>query len=352
MTSNKVILEELNSSKVRKKKYFEKLVYRTNFSRNELSCHDEQPRGPLNPATMSFDSAYYLADPLEQLKPQRLDGSTFFGPLNTLTQSEFIENENIELFIGIGLNTQRLANILQGIATFVPKAGPRLVFNFDQDFNQATVISGSASSVLEQFCCGNTSLLKLFIESFLEGNSESFTQNSYRCLTPTPETSDNSCMIDGNAETYYSNVNVCPDSSSGRYTTFNDLMTIFKFVKPTSKVLVFSQNGNDADLVSFLISALLKKNPSIKPVDAYQFLKSIRPTIDDIPAEALFSCTPLMEYHDFLMTKERMTAQQGYAGCNRTPQTARKRNGPMNCQRETFKTAETTASGPKRSRFD
>ena len=78
---------------------------------------------------MLFDNAYYLSDPLEQLKPQKLDSNVFFGPLNTLTQFDFIKDNNVKLFICIGLSTQRLANILNDIPALSRAAEEFLMVN-------------------------------------------------------------------------------------------------------------------------------------------------------------------------------------------------------------------------------
>lgn len=300
---------------------------------------------------MTIDNAYYLAEPLDQLKPQRLDNNIFFGPLNTLAQDEFIECENIELFIGVGLNTRRLASILNGIPSFAGRTDSRLVLNFDPEFDYDSVTSGSADPAIEDYCRYNSTLLYQYIESFSRGKTETSLQETYRCLTPTPETSDQFHLIDGIIDTYYHGGNVCTDVSSGRFLAFNDLISIFKCVNPKGRVLVFSQNGNDLDLVSFLISTLLRKNPSVKMMEAYQFLRSIRPTIDDSLAENLHCSASLMEFHQHMMSKEQRTAQQSYAGCNPTPQMVRKRSDSI-VDMETPEPADEQNVGSKRIRFD
>ncbi|QLQ81706.1 hypothetical protein HG537_0F04670 [Torulaspora globosa] len=294
---------------------------------------------------MMADNAYYLAHSLEQLKPQRLSGNIFFGPLNTLTQRQFIESENIKLFIGVGLSTRRLAPILNEIPLFAGKLNDYLVLNFDSEFNPESIVTGG--SAVEEYHCQNSRVLKVVIESFWRRNEEFSVQEGYRCLTPGPDMNDFTQMIDGDIESYYNSGNVVTDSSSLKFVLFNDLITIFKRVNPTAKILVFSQNGNDLDLVTFLISVVLKEKPSVKVMEAYQFIKSVRPTIDDSLGNILHGCTALYEFHQHLLTKE----QQGYTGCNQTPQVLRKRNDLI-LQAGTPEPADERIAGSKRVRFD
>ncbi|QLL34096.1 hypothetical protein HG536_0F04220 [Torulaspora globosa] len=300
---------------------------------------------------MMIDNSYYLAHSLEQLKPQRLSGNIFFGPLNTLTQRQFIESENIKLFIGVGLSTRRLAPILNEIPSFAGKLNDYLVLNFDSEFDAASIISGSAGSAVEEYHSHNSTFLKLIIENFLKGNEEFSVQEGYRCLTPTPETLDFAQIIDGDVEAYYNGGNVYSDPSSSKFVAFNDFIAIFKRVNPTAKVLVFSQNGNDLELVTFLVSAVLKEKPSVKVREAYQFIKSIRPTINDSLGKVSHGCSALSEFHQLLLAKEQLAAQQGYTGCNQTPQVLRKRNNSI-LQGGTPEPADEQVIGSKRIRFD
>lgn len=296
---------------------------------------------------MMVDNAYYLAHSLEQLKPQRLSGNIFFGPLNTLTQRQFIESENIKLFIGVGLSTGRLAPILNEIPSFAGKLNDCLVLNFDSEFDPASVAGGTAGSAVEEYHSQNSRVLRLIIEDFLKSNQECSVRDGYRCLTPGPETYDFAHIIDGDIEAYYNRGNVCYDSSSSKFVSFNDLITIFKRVNPAAKILVFSQNGNDLELVTFLISAVLKEKPGIDVVEAYQFIKSIRPTIDDSLEKILHGCNALSEFHQLLLTKK----QQDYTGCNQTPRVLRKRNESI-LQGGTPEPVDERIVGSKRVRFD
>lgn len=299
---------------------------------------------------MIVDKAYYLANPLEQLKPQRLDSNVFFGPLNTLTQFEFIRENNVKLFICIGVCTERLANILNGIPALAQAAGEFLVVNFDPTFDQATVMN--ADHVTQQYCTHNSSLLKLLIDHLINSRSGQPHEDSFRCLTPSPETPDATQITYGSIERYYDGSNVCADSTSVKYEVLNDLISIFRNVNPSANILLFSKNGNDQELLTFLMSIIIKKNPLVKIVEAYQYIKSIRPTIDDLPEEFLLGHSPLLEFHELIRAKE--VSRQGLTTfADRTPTpSARRRRSNSVCQQETPEPSGELSFGCKRGRFD
>lgn len=298
---------------------------------------------------MLFDNAYYLSDPLEQLKPQKLDSNVFFGPLNTLTQFDFIKDNNVKLFICIGLSTQRLANILNDIPALSRAAEEFLMVNFDPTFDQATLIS--ANHVTQQYHYHNSSLLRLLIDHFIKDSFSAAQSDSYRCLTPTPETPDVNQLLYGEPERYYNDGNVCVDSTSSKYEVLNDLITIFRYVNPSANVLVFSQNGNDQDLLSFLISVIIKKNSMVNIVEAYQYIKSIRPTVNDFSEEALVGHSALLDFHELVRVKDQAKQKSFMAPNSPTPYSRRRRNDSIS-QRETPEPAEEQNFGSKRSRFD
>lgn len=300
---------------------------------------------------MILDNAYYLSDPLEQLRAQKLDSNVFFGPLNTLTQFEFIRDNNVKLFICIGLSTQRLANILSDIPALCQAADEFLVVNFDPNFEQATLIN--ANHVTQQYYTHNSSLLNLLIEHFIQGDLKAAHTDSYRCLTPTPEVPDLTKLIYGGIERYHGGGNVCADSTSVKYEVLNDLITIFRCVNPSANVLIFSQNGNDQELLTFLISVIVRKNPMVKVAEAYQYIKSIRPTADDLDKEILFSQSALSEFQNVVRAKDAYSSQKSlkaYETGSPTPYSRRRRSDSIE-RLETPEPAEEQSFGAKRGRF-
>lgn len=278
---------------------------------------------------MQFDNGYYLSDQLEQLKPQQLDSNIFFGPLNILTQLDFIKEQNIRFFIGIGLDTQRLATLLYGNQIFYNNKDDILMVNFDSSFNRDNVMTDSVSHMTKQYYSHNTSLLNRLIGRVLHGNLDSNPSlNTHRCLTPTPERPDVSQLLHGDISHYYNSGNIYTESDIEKFNAFNDLITIFKSFEAGGNILVFSQNGNDEDIVTLLISTVLKKNPFVKIPEAFQFIKSLRPTIHDLQQEHIYWCRGLIDFSEAVRSKNMhggVNSQSGSGMISPSPKHFRKR---------------------------
>ncbi|EDO15789.1 hypothetical protein Kpol_1040p2 [Vanderwaltozyma polyspora DSM 70294] len=258
---------------------------------------------------MDFQNEFYLADAMELLRPQRLDNNVFFGPLNTLTQVEFLRENNIRFFIGIGVSTERLAKICNENAMLRGSMNEVIMINFDSG-----VVAGQrcnsfdSESITTDFQRFNTSQLQNLI-SYLVNDKRSSSSHSSgnpnddRCLTPLPEQSDISNLLYGDISHYYGS-SVFSDVNVEKFKAFNDLITLFKAYDPTNKVLVFSNDGNDEDLVTLLVSSVLKANPSTKIFEALQYVKSLRAALSNIKDEKIIWCSGLLNYYECVRANE------------------------------------------------
>ncbi|QLG73169.1 hypothetical protein HG535_0E02530 [Zygotorulaspora mrakii] len=240
---------------------------------------------------MELHNNYYLAGPSEQLKPQQLSRNVFFGPFNVLSRHKFLHDNQIKFFICIGIPTQRLVNLTSN-------SDDALMINFDSSLNTTSV---PVTTDIANYQNHNSLLLRTVIDKILMESSPSFLpQESNRCLTPQPE----NCVFErpfiDSLQGIYQNGSVFTEDVTGseRFKIFNDLLTVFQMVNPNASTFIFSQNGNDEELTSFLMSQVLVRNTYIKLNESYKFVKSLRPTINDIKDEQTFWLHGLMDFYE------------------------------------------------------
>lgn len=218
---------------------------------------------------MRQDNGCYTAELLEQLRPQQLDTNLFFGPLNALTQREFLEQHNIRFFIGVGIDTSRLASLVQdGQLLGCSGPFPPLMVNFDQKFDYASLAAASESTQL--YHLQNSELLAQLVSQTAHAAQRNIA--------------------------YYTYSNVFSDGLVDRFETFNDLVQIFKMAAHMGNILVFSQNGNDEQLLMLLIFFVLQKYPCVGPAEAVKFIKCLRPSVHDLTPEQLYWCLKAKEH--------------------------------------------------------
>lgn len=217
---------------------------------------------------MRMDNGCYTAELVEQLRPQQLDTNVFFGPLNALTQRDFLEQHNIRFFIGVGIDTARLSSLVQGTQVLENDGPfPSLMINFDERFDHGTLAASAEITQLYHF--HHTKTL-----SQLAAHSAHVLQKDAAC---------------------YMQSNVFSETGIERFQTFSDLVVIFKMAAHLGNILVFSQNGNDEQLLMLLIFIVLQKYPYAEPSEAAKFIKCLRPTVQDLTAEQLYWCVKAKE---------------------------------------------------------
>ncbi|SCW01400.1 LAFE_0D11738g1_1 [Lachancea fermentati] len=246
---------------------------------------------------MSFQNQYALATARNQINPQQLTNNVFFGPLNTLSQLEFISLHNIRFFISVGISTKRAAQYFRSISV-----DEFVMVTFDETLDSN--VAANSDDILS-YEAENSLLLKQLIAKVQAETPEPVTG---RCLTPQPDVNQ---LLYQNVNTYTSNV----VSARGvqKYESFNDMLTLFR-LSHSGNVLVFSDNGNDEELVTMLISHILKENTSVSLMEAFQYVKSIRPTVSELKQEQIFWCNGLIDYSERVKAREMFWGPGTQAG--------------------------------------
>ncbi|SCU84501.1 LANO_0C01530g1_1 [Lachancea nothofagi CBS 11611] len=234
---------------------------------------------------MSFQNQFVVASCKNQLIPQQLTNNVFFGPLNTLSQLDFLQTHNIKFFVAVGIPTSRVAQYCKSMS-----AEHCLVVNFDSEFSPQTMLSQSDLDLTSQYCQTQSMSLEL-LRSRVAAQTATY-YNSDRGLTPQPELDQ---TLYHSANNY--NCNVITAEGISKFETFNDLLTLFK-LSNSGNVLVFSSSGNDQELVALLISHILQNNTETSLMEAFQYIRSLRPSIASIQPDSIFWCQGLTEFAD------------------------------------------------------
>lgn len=230
---------------------------------------------------MSHQNQYALAHTLNQMKAQQLCNSVFFGPLNTLSQYDFLSSNNIKFFISVGIPIERAISYARNI-----QLENFLICCFDKSFDRNGLSDDTMTTALE-FNNKHSSDLKILTDTVSKvcGMSERPIQSSlYR---PVSEYRTNIFTMDG----------------VQKFECFNDLITIFKRSN-IGNILVFSSNGNDEELVTLLISHVLKQNPVTNLMEAFSYVKNLRQTIYPLKEDQIYWCSGLVAYHERVRSKE------------------------------------------------
>ena len=84
-----------------------------------------------------------------------------------------------------------------------------------------------------------------------------------------------------------------------KFQVFNDFVTIFKNLG--NKILIFGDVEDNENLITLLISTVLRKTPTLKLMDALQFVKNLKSGDGlQLREEKIFWCSPLINYHEFV----------------------------------------------------
>lgn len=214
---------------------------------------------------------YYTPDGAEQNRPQLLNKHVFFGTLQTLNNLDLIRSENIRFFVGVDIPTEQMAVIYNesNLKNLYNSKDEIIVVNFDSRF-LATVVNENEN--MKMYHWNNTGLLNQLVQNNTTGNTKDL-------------------------QTIKSNVITIENLE--KFQIFNDLITLFSATGGNNKTLVFSETENNENLITLLISIVLKNDPTIKILDALQFIKSLKngPN-DNLREEKIFWCSGLLNYYE------------------------------------------------------
>ncbi|AGO12034.1 AaceriADR371Wp [[Ashbya] aceris (nom. inval.)] len=226
----------------------------------------------------SFNFRYEMALAMDQLQPQQLSANVFFGPLNTLSQAEFIASKNIRFFVSIGIPIQKVVEHM--------KAVPH------QNYVAAVVDEDHAESMNESadvalFRKVHTDKIQQLAHAMRRVNSD---DDSY------PQ-ARNAYMSATGASSADFQSNVIGSTGLILMEQFNDLLTLFQ-ESQLGNVLVYSRNGNDETMTTLLVSNILRTNAHINLLEAFSYLRSLRPTVSEQTKEDCFWNPSLVAYHE------------------------------------------------------
>ncbi|CDO96411.1 unnamed protein product [Kluyveromyces dobzhanskii CBS 2104] len=224
------------------------------------------------------------------MKPQQLSNNVFFGPLNTLSQYDFLSQNDIKFFVSVGIPVERAMEYARNV-----QLDQFMLCCLDKDFDRVRYSDSAMCQILE-FNNKHSTDLKTLIEHVSmseEFNTQPLQSVLYR---PVSEYTTNIYTAEG----------------VHKFECFNDLITLFKLSK-MGNILVFSSNGNDENLVTLLISQMLRQNPSISAMDAFNYVKNLRSTVNNLTEDKLYWCSGLVAYHERVKSKE-MYGRPGFCG--------------------------------------
>lgn len=230
---------------------------------------------------MSHHNNHALAHTLNQMKPQQLCSNVFFGPLNTLSQYDFLTHNDIKFFVCIGIPIKRAMEYARNI-----QLDQFLMCCFDKDFDRTKHSDETMGRILE-FNNKHSSDMKMLIHTISASEEFKIKPLQSMLYRPISEFTSNIFTADG----------------VQKFECFNDLISVFK-KSQLGNILVFSSNGNDENLVTLLASQILKQNPTITPMDAFNYVKNLRPTVYNLKEDQIYWCSGLVAYHERVRSKE------------------------------------------------
>ncbi|AMD21062.1 HEL219Wp [Eremothecium sinecaudum] len=232
----------------------------------------------------SFQHRYELANAMDQIRPQQLDANVLFGPVNSISQSKFIAENNIRFFISIGFKCSQVVEYCKSIP----------IDDYLMIIMEDGLETENESSDIKEFRIKHSAKL----QHVLKMNNGTNSSQGCGYLTPQPEPVP--ALYRPLAE--YSS-NVIRSSCVTALENFNDLLSIFRRSQ-LGNVLVYSANGNDERLTKFLVSSVIKSNVHISLLEAFHHVKSLRATVEVEQDASLFWSSSLVAYHERVRAKE------------------------------------------------
>ena len=238
---------------------------------------------------MANYDAYYTQN---HDQPIVLDRQIMFGTTDTImNHSDTLRSNNVRFFIGLDLQTSQMAEIYNSeqIKNLYGSTEDIVMVNFDSQFFEDYIVTDLQSLTLQlsnnensqnliSYLWNNSQLLKMIATQFSK-KYEDTTMFLHRYVT------------------LYKRCNSFGVDHIEKFQSFNDLLTLFNDTNSQGKVLVFSESMTNENMLTLLISTMLKKDPMMKVQQCYQFIISLIDTpIDSIRTEKIFLCSGLSNF--------------------------------------------------------
>lgn len=245
---------------------------------------------------------------MDYVPPQKLDGNVYFGSLTTLTDPLILQQRNIRYFIGVDISTAVFANAYDMLSR--PYNEELVMTNLENDMMMMNNCNDDTTNeLISKYHRNNTYLL----QKLQSGGNEVFEKHTSLMVTPpvTPvgsRTQQRFSFLDGEKPVNTAlgmrvSSNSFKEYNLDRFKVFNELISLFRNSNGNDNILVVSESGNDHELITLLISLILKKDPSIAIMDALQFVKCCRVNDDPISREEqIFWSSGLIGYHEHVKT--------------------------------------------------
>lgn len=246
---------------------------------------------------------------------QRLDTNIYYGSLTTLEDRKLLQSKNIKFIIGSDVPTIKLSEF------YHMNHSEYLVVGLIRD---SLINNDSFISAYQE---GNTHSLQNLISQVIHSEIPGWS-TSISCMTtiPTPPTSNTKDIARLHELIQRCHSNTFCVSGIDRFKFFNELIFLFKLANSLGNILLVSQSGFDEDLLTLLISIVLKGNPTVTIMDALQFIHSTR-SLDCIQQDdqmldmKLCWCSSLIGYHEFVRANDMNwgLVSQGGISLNKKP---------------------------------
>ncbi|SMN20728.1 similar to Saccharomyces cerevisiae YAL037W Putative protein of unknown function [Maudiozyma saulgeensis] len=261
-------------------------------------------------------------------QPLVLDRHILFGTADSIiNHPDTLTANNIRFFIGIDIPTNQMAQLYNSeiISGLYGSREDIVMVNFDSQFIEDFVVSDLETlntnlqndPLLVSYLWNNSQLLKMMSEQLAKNN-------------------DDTSKILHRYVNIYKRCNSFTVNHIEKFQTFNDLLTLFQMTNAEGKVLVFSDSTTNENMLTLLISTMLKRDTSMKVQQAYQFITSLMDTpADNVRVERIFLCSGLTNYVESvkkfnaingrrqLITNNYNSATSPYAQANMTKRSMR-----------------------------
>ncbi|XBW38337.1 hypothetical protein QEN19_003926 [Hanseniaspora menglaensis] len=225
-----------------------------------------------------YVARYELENMKLQMMPGQLNSRVFFGPLNSITNLNFIISNNIKHFITVNIPTTLSMKYCEKIPLAVNEY---TLINFDSNLPGST---NGMNDDLVHYKQIYSNILTNFIKSHLPGSIDSlYSTSSLQHLA--------------------SNIVTC--TGYEKLTVFNDFMTILQASDSTTygNCLIVSSNGNDEDLFVLLASIILKDNISLQLNSVIQHIQTLRPSMRNITYNKVQYYQGFIQYCELIKSK-------------------------------------------------
>lgn len=243
----------------------------------------------LNEPSTNFMANYDAYYTQNHDQPLVLDRHILFGTADSiLNHPDTLTANNVRFFIGIDIPTTQMAELYDSeiISGLYGSREDIVMVNFDSQFLEDFVVSD-----LETL---NTNLQNdSRLVSYLWNNSQLLKMMATQLAKDTVDTS----KILHRYVNVYKRCNSFAVDHIEKFQSFNDLMTLFNMTNPQGKVFVFSDSTTNENMLTLLISTMLKRDTSMKVQQAYHFVTNLMDTpADNVRVERIFLCSGLTNY--------------------------------------------------------